>query len=159
VFGFFIGTASLIGLVWVLGHGRDWGHGWHSARPRLLYRLFERLDSSPGQEKVIRAAIEEFGESLRERARAVRESAEEIARVVRGERLDESALTEVFARHDQLLAELRRDLVSLLGRVHEVLDERQRRRLAHWIETGPGWAWCHHAHRLHHERHGCACAG
>ena len=74
MFGFIIGTLSLIGLVKVLRHGRGWGHGWHGGgyggrRNWMLRRLFQRLDTTPGQEKVITEAFEE----LQEKARGIRE--------------------------------------------------------------------------------------
>ena len=152
MFGFLIGTASLIGLVCVLSHGRCRpGHGharcYCHHGPHGLYGLLARLDTTPGQEKVIRSAVEDFVDSLRERGRLLRQSAEDIGRAVRGETLDEALLGEVFARHDRLLAELRRDAVAALARVHETLDEGQRSKLGRMIESHAGWGWarpfCH----------------
>jgi hypothetical protein len=148
MFGFLIGTASLVGLVWVLSHGRYWhgyghAHGCYRRGPHHLYGVLARLDTTPGQEKVIRSAVEDFVDSLRERGRLLRQSAEDIGRAVRGEQLDEALLGDVFARHDRLLAELRRDAVAALGRVHETLDEGQRRKLARLMESHGGWGWGH----------------
>ena len=148
MFGFLVGTASLVGLVWVLSHGR-YRHGYGHAHccyprgPHHLYGVLARLDTTPGQEKVIRSAVEDFVDSLRERGRLLRQSAEDIGRAVRGEQLDEALLGDIFARHDRLLAELRRDAVAALGRVHETLDEGQRRKLARLIESHGGWGWGH----------------
>jgi hypothetical protein len=63
---------------------------------------------------------------------------------------------QVFSRHDQLIKEARDDLVNLLRRVHESLDQTQRDRLGRFLESARGWggAGCHHHH---HERHGCGC--
>ena len=159
MFGFLIGTASLIGLVWVLSHGRcRHGHGhahcYCHHGPHHLYGLLARLDTTPGQEKVIRSAVEDFVDSLRERGRLLRQSAEDIGRAVRGETLDEALLGEVFARHDRLLAELRRDAVAALARVHETLDEGQRRKLGRMIESHAGWGW---AHPFCHPGYGPGC--
>ena len=82
MFGFVIGFASLVGLISVLRkgrcagrfHGGDCGHHhhhhhghggppWarHGRGPhRWMHRLFERLDTTPGQEKEIRAAVRDF---------------------------------------------------------------------------------------------------
>jgi hypothetical protein len=157
MFGFLIGTASLVGLVWVLshGHGRHgYGHAhcWHRRGPHHLYGVLARLDTTPGQEKVIRSAVDDFIDSLRERARLLRQSAEDIGRAVRTEKLDEALLDDVFARHDQVLVELRRDAVAALGRVHETLDEGQRRKLARLIESHGGYGWGHPCHPT-----GCGC--
>ena len=144
VFGFLLGTACLVGLIWVLGHRHHC-----SARGRHLgRRLFEELDMTPGQEKLVRTLLEDFSDSVRERARALRRSAEDVGRAVRGEKLDEALLAEVFAQHDRLLGELRPQVVELLRRIHETLDDRQRRRLGRLIESAPGWAsaWSYHAH-------------
>src|SRR4051795_13388010 len=74
--GFIFGTVCLIGLVKVIKHGRRWGGGgWSGGRygdgPRrwMLRRLFQRLDTTPGQEKVISEAFDE----LQEKFRGVRE--------------------------------------------------------------------------------------
>jgi hypothetical protein len=146
--GILVGTASLVGLVWVLAHGRGrhgcarWhghGHGFGQCHgdpgSQHLHALCERLDTTPGQEKVIRSALGDFADSVRERGRLLRQSFEDVGRAVRGETLDEALLGEVFARHDRLMAELRRDAVAALNRVHETLDEGQRRKLGRLIES------------------------
>ena len=48
----------------------------------------------------------------------------------------EAALTEMFARHDQRFADVRKAMVESLGRIHEALDERQRETLAAMLERG-----------------------
>ena len=51
MFGFLIGTLSLIGLIKVIRNGRGWGgHGFRGggAKRWMLRRLFQRLDTTPG---------------------------------------------------------------------------------------------------------------
>jgi len=69
MFGFIVGAACLFGLVRVLRHARHGHFGHHGPfgrfrggfGPRMMLRgLFERLDTTPGQEKVIAAAIAGF---------------------------------------------------------------------------------------------------
>lgn len=144
MFGFFIGIACLVGLIYVLKGGRGWGRGAHcGGRHRkmgmrgFVRRLFEALDTSPGQEKEIRSA---FSELFRE-ADGVRDdfvaSRSDVAKAMRGDYFDETSMGELFARHDDGLDKLRRAFVGALARVHAILDENQRARLAELIEKGP----------------------
>jgi Spy/CpxP family protein refolding chaperone len=156
--GFIVGTVCLIGLVKVLRRGRGWhghwGHGSCSGRssygggPRrwLMRSLFERLETTPGQEKAIVAALDE----LREEKKLVREEAEQtradLARVIASGLVDDTSLEETFARHDRLLAQLRVSFVEALKQATEALDERQRKQLGDLLERrgrfggGPIWA-------------------
>ncbi|MGD0525008.1 MAG: hypothetical protein ABSE49_07685 [Polyangiaceae bacterium] len=141
--GFIIGTVCLIGLVKVLRRGRGWhgrwGHhgygrygsmGGGGPRRWFLRSAFERLETTPGQEKAIVAAIDE----LRDNRDLVREEASQtradLARVIAGGLVDDAALEETFARHDRLLAQLRVAFVESLKKVSEALDERQRKQVA-----------------------------
>jgi len=145
--GFLFGTVCLIGLVKVLRYGRacggDYGHrSWSgyrapwSGRRWFLRRLFERLETTPGQEKAIAQALEQFQGNrglIREELRATRE---DLARAVASGMVDERALEETFARHDRLLAQLRVGLVESLKTATEALDDRQRKLAADLIEGG-----------------------
>jgi len=156
--GFIIGTVCLIGLIKVVRRGRRWGHhgyggygygGYEGYGPRggygpgfggprrwFLRSLFERLETTPGQEKVILAAIDE----LRENRKVVREEAHQtradLARAVAQGLIDDGTLEETFARHDRELAKLRVAFVEALRKVTEVLDERQRKQVADMLQGG-----------------------
>jgi Spy/CpxP family protein refolding chaperone len=128
------------------GCGGGWGreHGGGFGRRRWLMRwLFEKLDTTPGQEKAIMGALEE----LRDNRAALREELDQtrgdIARVVRGGLVDDAALEEAFARHDRLLARLRVSFVEAARKATEALDERQRKALGDLVEGrrfGSVWA-------------------
>jgi Spy/CpxP family protein refolding chaperone len=158
--GFLFGTVCLIGLVKVLRHGRGWhGYGHHAcgsgyggygagygpgpgAGPRrwLLRSLFERLETTPGQEKAIMAALDE----LRNNRKVVRDEMQQtrgdLGRAVAAGLVDDATLEETFARHDRLLAQLRVSFVEALKKVTEALDERQRKQVADLLEGGfPGF--------------------
>ncbi len=162
--GLIIGTVVAVGIVkalrrhhgWGCGYGAGpcgrgsldmgcrggFGHGWHGGGgPRWFLRaLFERLETTPGQEKAIVAAIEE----LRENRRAVRDEArqtrEDIAHVVSGGLVDDGSLEETFHRHDRLAAQLRVSFVEALKKITEALDEGQRKKVARFLEGGiPRW--------------------
>ncbi|MBI3200616.1 MAG: periplasmic heavy metal sensor [Polyangiaceae bacterium] len=161
MFGFLLGTACLVGLIWVVkgprhhacrrwdsrhfGEG-DPGRGWGG---RALQRwLFERLDTTPGQERVMRSAMDDLTDGLHSARRELQDSRKDLARALRADSFDAEALGEVFAKHDAALAALRRTAVESLSRTHEVLDERQRQRLADLIESERGRRW-HGPYRSH----------
>ncbi len=152
MFGFLIGIASLIGLIAVLRSGRHCGgrgwhggwhgrghhrHGWRSGPRGPLRWLFEKLDTTPGQEKEIAAAVDEFIEQARALKREGKASRDDVARVLRNESLDETQLGELFSRHDDALREVQKAFAGTLGRIHGALDPAQRAKLADLIESGP----------------------
>ncbi|MCP3140479.1 periplasmic heavy metal sensor [Pyxidicoccus xibeiensis] len=144
MFGFIFGTACLAGLIYTVRggrhghrHGRGGRWGW---RPRLRW-LFERLDTSPGQEKVIVKTAEELMEAFDKVRDEVGPSRAALGTALRGEHFDGAALRELFARHDVAVDNLRRTLQGGLSQVHEALDPRQRRELADLLEHGFGYGW------------------
>jgi Spy/CpxP family protein refolding chaperone len=164
--GFLIGTLCLIALVRLVRaerQGSACGRGWHGGgglhggglhggggwpgehrewrdhgRSGWLRGLFERLDTSPGQEKVIRAAVEELYASTRAVRSELDQSRRDVAAAIRSGVIDETAMGELFARHDEKLREVRKTMVGALARVSEALDEGQRRQLADLLERGLG---------------------
>ena len=147
MFGMVIGTLSLYGLIRMLRKGRGCGHrGFHGRHRRgrdggFLWHLFDRLDTSPGQEKEIRKAVREFREEawgLRGQWGATRSAAVDSF----GEDLfDEGPLDALFVEQDQKIAEVREALKKTLHRVHDALDDEQRAELASWLKrwgTGRG---------------------
>jgi Spy/CpxP family protein refolding chaperone len=149
MFGFLFGTACLIGLAAVLrrGHGchRHAFGGWgrrHRGPHFFVHAVMDRLDTTPGQEKVIRGAVEEFVEEAREVKREFKHSRNDVAQALRDEVLDEGKLRDTFQRHDESIHKLREAAVRTLSKVHETLDERQRRTLSELLESGPfGWGF------------------
>ena len=144
MFGFLIGTACLIGLFAVARHGRrrywgyrghhgGYGHGGHY----FLHRVLDRLDTTPGQEKVIRSALHDLKQEASNLRSEVRSTRGEIAAALRAPELDKAVLDRVFAKHDELIEKLRGSLVHAADQVHGTLDEQQRRKLADMIESGP----------------------
>jgi hypothetical protein len=155
MFGFIIGTVCLIGLFKLLRYGRGYGYaggcgggyqrGFRGhAGPRWMLRwLFERLDTSPGQEKAIVEALDQLRENRRVIHEEARQTRADVAQAVAGGLVDDHTLEETFARHDRLLAQLRVSFVEALKRVTETLDERQRKVAAEMLERGiwRGAAW------------------
>ena len=144
MFGFFIGTACLLGFVALARAGRrHHGHrgAWHGRRGfggRFVFRrVLERLDTTPGQEKVIREAIHDLKEDAWALRSEARDTRSELAQALRAPELDKAMLDRVFAKHDELLEKLRASLLDSAERVHTTLDEQQRKRLADMIESNP----------------------
>lgn len=152
MFGFFVGAACLVGLGAMIRSGRRRRHAYggfgHGHRRGFggrffLRRALERLDTTPGQEKVIREAIHDLREEAFSLRREVRGTRSEIADALRAPELDRALLDRVFAKHDELIEKLRASLLASTDKVHSTLDEQQRRRLADMIESGPwGMAGC-----------------
>jgi Spy/CpxP family protein refolding chaperone len=137
--GLIFGTVCLIGLVKVLRGG----HGWYGGRRTrrfggrwLLRSVFERLDTTPGQEKVIVSALDELRDGRRSLREELKQTRADLARVVQGGLVDDSSLEETFARHDRLLASLRVSFVEAIKKITEALDERQRKQVADMLEGG-----------------------
>lgn len=117
-------------------HGPPWARdGFHARRRVFLRRMFERLDTTPGQEKVIGRAVERVAEAGRTLRGELRGSLGDLAGAVRADAFDESALAATFAEHDAALSRFRRVAVEALSEVHDALDERQRAQVADFIES------------------------
>lgn len=147
MFGFLFGAACLGGLAALLfrrnhhhhgvcGHG----HGGRFQRGRhFLYTAFERLDTTPGQEKAVTAAIDEFRDSARAARQKVMASRGDIAAALREDQFEPERVRAVVSRHAEELATLGDTSARALAKIHEALDPEQRKRLARWIESGPGF--------------------
>jgi hypothetical protein len=160
--GFLIGTACLIGLVKTLGGGcgsRYGGWGYHGGcgrgrgpqgpfdpfgpdarehRPGFFLRgLFQTLETTPGQEKVIADAVSEVREAGRKLRGELKDSRADVAKAMRAATFDEVLFGDLFSRHDTALESIRKSVVGALARTHDALDERQRARLADLVERGP----------------------
>ncbi|HJK91791.1 MAG TPA: hypothetical protein RMH85_19740 [Polyangiaceae bacterium LLY-WYZ-15_(1-7)] len=155
MFGFVIGFASLVGLISVLRkgrcagrfHGGDCGHHhhhhhghggppWarHGRGPhRWMHRLFERLDTTPGQEKEIRAAVRDFMDEAWDLGGQLRDLPRSASETLKGELFDEAPLDARFDAQDAQLARTRVALKEALRRIHEALDEDQRKELASFL--------------------------
>jgi hypothetical protein len=125
------------------GGGWDEGPRWlrgRFGRGFMARALAERLDATPAQEKVIREATDEVREAAAKLKGEGKRTRGDVAGAFRQGHFDAVLFGELFARHDRGLEDLRKAFVGMGARIHEVLDERQRQRLAELIEAGPG-AW------------------
>lgn len=145
-------AAGIIGLVALVkraffhrrcGHRGHWrgryGGGGHGpGRSWWLRALFSRLDTTPGQEREIRSAIEEVQRVAREAKQGVIGSREKIAKAVAGDVFDPGAVDDASAQVDAATARVKEAFRASLERVHGILDAKQRERLAELLEKGAG---------------------
>jgi Spy/CpxP family protein refolding chaperone len=150
MFGFFFGTACLVGLAAMAARGhhhRHHGGGGYGRGPfggfrrRGLYRLFERLDTTPGQEKAIRSALDELHERVRDTFEELRDARKDVAEAFREERFDEERVSTLLEGPEARFRELREELAKTISKIHDALDPEQRARLARLVESGPRFAY------------------
>lgn len=162
MWGFLVGAVCLYGLArmmrgggWAYAHGPgSWGHrrwggwrheGWEGSRRAggrgPLRWLFERIDTSPGQEKVIAEAADALRGTVQGWGDDAERMRSDVARSIRGEAFDAAALEEAFARAEARLATVRETLRGQAARVHEALDPRQRAELADLLASGWHRRW------------------
>jgi len=132
------------------GHGGP-GAPWEGSGPgdlrgaspealrRMLRPLFETLSTTPGQERVIVEAVSGLQGRGKEIREALRTTGSDTARAFEGASFDETAMGEAFARQDAALESFQKAWIDALMKVHEALDEGQRRELARLMERGMGF--------------------
>jgi hypothetical protein len=174
MFGLIVGTLCLLALIATLrrrrycafrdsygyygpSHVRRGRHGRRRSRP-LMHVLFAELDTTPGQEKAILSALEGLRARMGEHRKELDAMSRELSTLVGGAVLDEGGLDAVKARGDALFGRFSADLRDLLARVHDALDDEQRRKFAELINDGSlFYGFCEHesAHAPRHAGHVC----
>ncbi len=156
--GFLVGIICLIVLLkvlfgWRLRYAYGWGHGYGGGcgpmgggcggglraagfRRFMMRGLFERLDTTPGQEKVFVAAVDELREKFTKAKGELDQSRRDIAQALRAEHLDQARVKDAFARHGSLMEDAQKSVLDSLMKIHEALDDKQRQALADLIESG-----------------------
>lgn len=101
-----------------------------------LRRVFTRLDTTPGQEREIRGALEDLQKTARGAKESLKGSREGLARAIRGDVFDDLAIGEAREKADAVAFQVKEAFEAALRRVHAVLDANQRERLAELLEKG-----------------------
>jgi len=137
MFGFLIGTLCLIGLIKVVRHGRG-GHRFGGGPRRwMLRRLFERLDTTPGQEKVILEAVEQVEQNGRAAKQAFFGGRIDLGRAMRGEHFDTAAVNVAFEKQQEAADAFKKSVLENLQKIHEALTPAQRQVAGDLLENGP----------------------
>jgi hypothetical protein len=125
------------------GYGYDHGHGHGgygmrgSGRGHRARRfLFELLDTTPGQEKVITQAADNVLAGMDGAGDELQAARKDLAAAIGGDVLDEAALRAAFDRGLAVAQKLATELTQVLPAVHGALDGEQRKRLAEAIAEG-----------------------
>jgi Spy/CpxP family protein refolding chaperone len=117
-------------------HEGPWGRGRH-----VVDSILGRLDATPVQEKAILAALDELREKARELRGMGRDVRADVARSIRGSMLDDVALEGATARIDDATLKLRAAARAAIAKIHDVLDDRQRKMLADMIDSSFSGGW------------------
>jgi Spy/CpxP family protein refolding chaperone len=113
-----------------------WGRGRH-----VVHSILGRLEATPVQEKAILAALDELKEKARELRGLGRDIRADVARAMRGPMLDDVALEGATARIDDAALKLRAAARAAIAKIHDVLDDRQRKMLADMIDSNWRGGW------------------
>jgi len=126
------------------GGGAFPGFGPGRARGKRFFirSVLEQLRATPAQERVVAAAVEEFGDEMKKATGGeARRSQQEIVDALRRPTFDGVSLGEQFARHDTVIEDARKAFVGLVAKLHDALEPEQRARLADLLDRGPRFGW------------------
>jgi Spy/CpxP family protein refolding chaperone len=102
----------------------------------IARKLLMRLDTTPGQEKAIRTAVETVRNSLHSGREELQSVRRDLAQAFGAEALDEQALQAAISKQEAFVNRSRTEVVQAIRNVHEALDPRQRRQVSEWISSG-----------------------
>ena len=174
---------------WRYAHGCGHGGGWRSSPrcaagaaaddswgPRggwrggfgegfMLRGLFSRLETTPGQEKVIRDALDKVRETMREARAEWQDTSSSSTLAPRRHVRPHRGRRRRAAKADASFAKVRVVIVEALAQIHEALDDRQRRILAElhrvarsrWVRS-LRWHTCRSRSQRQRRKVGVTCA-
>jgi Spy/CpxP family protein refolding chaperone len=124
-------------------HGPPWlgyGHGSRGGRRGGFVRaFFERLDTTPGQEKAIGQALDTAREQMRGARDELSTARKTLATAIGGDVIDGAALDAALVQQKSLVDKVGQSVTQALLSVHEALDGEQRKQLAELIANGPSF--------------------
>lgn len=153
MFGFVVGSASLVALIVMLKRDRKCGgRSFRGGGPLSwgLRKLFRELDTTPGQEKVIRSEADAVAGRLRQWKGQMQQFRRQAAVAFEQEVYDGAAALRDLAGTDDGVHEddpvqvVTAQINSALANVHAVLEPDQRRRMAKLIRRDAGARWARH---------------
>jgi Spy/CpxP family protein refolding chaperone len=119
------------------GYGHHGHHGHGPGRAHWARRfVFEVLDTTPGQEKVIMQAVDNVLTGMDGTGDELDAARKELAAAIGGDVLDEAALRAALDRALAVVQKAATELTQVVPAVHGALDGEQRKRLAELIAEG-----------------------
>jgi Spy/CpxP family protein refolding chaperone len=156
MFGILFGCLCLLGFIAVwrrrhgwYGHRFGYGCGHHHAdgyaggrrfgwRRRFgMYRVFEELDTSPGQEKAIRGALADLRGAVAALRPQLVQARQSLAASLTSEPFDAALLERTLQGGLAEASNVSPALSSAVARIHDALDADQRKRLARLLDALP----------------------
>jgi Spy/CpxP family protein refolding chaperone len=140
--GWIIGSVCVVALVTTLKRRRYRYPGFHFVPRRglrgrgIMRGLFYQLETTPGQENAIVAALDEAFARLRNLKGELHGTRRELGALIGSDTLDRAALQALIGRQRTQLDAASEELVRTLERIHDVLDDSQRRELGALIAEG-----------------------
>ncbi|MFN0063017.1 MAG: periplasmic heavy metal sensor [Myxococcaceae bacterium] len=143
MFGFFAGAVGAY-VVYRIVRRRRWRNGGWGMR-----WVFNRLQTSEAQERVLREAVEAFRAAMNPLREEWGGTRSVLASAMGQETLDAAAAEAMWQRHDGVLGEARKAFWEAAKKVHATLDATQRNTLAQMLERAPRHAgrWGMYGHR------------
>lgn len=146
IFGFVLAAGCLIGL-WTLGYRQRFRGGMHFG----LSRVFRRLQTTPGQEQVIRTAFLRLKSTGKNVVEQVRDARPAFSALLEEDQFDEQRARDWIGARTRSIEDAAPEIVDAVREIHKVLDPEQRAELARLSTSRfSGWGRFHH----HHERPG-----
>lgn len=124
------------------GHHHHHHHGfggWHRRRRWVLGAALQRIEATPAQERAIVAEVDRLEQRLKAARGGLADLRGELGEVLRGPSVDDAALAGLTGRIDTATGEARAALLDALRNLHQLLDEKQRERVADLLGKGGGW--------------------
>jgi Spy/CpxP family protein refolding chaperone len=111
---------------------------------RRMRWLFGSLDATPAQERALRDLIHSARDQLKQLHLEGRALRDELGNVFRADKFDEVRFVGAEAKISEKVRQATGIFRSTLEQMHEILDGRQRAKLADWLASG------HHCYRYSH---------
>ncbi len=144
MFGFLVGVLVTVAVLAAMRRRR--GRSWRNPSQWFARRMFEHIETMPGQE----SALFEEWQALQSAARGLREKMEQarydVADLLRAEQMDAGALELLIEREKVAIDQLLQRAKTALLKTHQTLNPEQRRRAADLLQWGPR-ALFHRRHR------------
>ena len=118
------------------GGGGPWGHHGYGGRGHWMRYVSHRLDTTPAQERVIQREVGALLETARDARRGAFSGRGDLARAIGGPVFDADAANAGFAGVTSAANAVQTQAIDSLRKIHEVLDDEQRKELAGMIEGG-----------------------